>query len=408
MATPRPPQQATVQTQHYQRLRTALHGQPLPCALVDVDAFDANAQAILQRAGHKPVRLASKSVRCRTLLRRVLDSSPRYRGLMCFTAAEAAWLYQCGFDDLLVAYPSTDAASLAAVCQCIAAGASIYLTVDSPEHLQLLASIASTAGVVLPVSLELDMSLRLPGLNFGVWRSPLRDAAAFLAMAQQIQATPQLRLAGLMGYEAQLAGVPDNAAGQWLRNALIRQLKRSSQRRIQGTRRQVLAALQQAGIALDFVNAGGTGSLEFSAADPGTTEVTAGSGLYCPQLFDSYADFHPQPAAAFALPIVRTPASGMFTCLGGGYPASGASGNDRLPQPWLPSGCRLSALEGAGEVQTPIHYSGAIPLQLGDPILFRHAKAGELCERFQQLHLIQAERIIDTVPTYRGEGQCFL
>jgi D-serine deaminase-like pyridoxal phosphate-dependent protein len=42
----------------------------------------------------------------------------------------------------------------------------------------------------------------------------------------------------------------------------------------------------------------------------------------------------------------------------------------------------------------------------GDPILFRHAKAGELAERFRTLHLIAGGRVLDEVPTYRGQGLC--
>lgn len=392
----------------YQRYRRALGNRRLPAAFVDLDAFDANAAALTVRANGQPVRIASKSLRCTALLRRALSSNARLNGLMCFTAAEAAWLSRQGFDDLLVAYPSVDKPGIEAVCSCIAAGARIVLTVDSTNHLEMLERLAAAAGVTLPVSIEIDMSLRLPGLNFGVWRSPLRDAQSVVELARTVENYPHLRLAGVMGYEAQLAGVPDSGHGQRMQKVLIRRLKRLSQRRISRVRAAVFASLAEAGIDLDFVNAGGTGSLEFSAADRHVTEVTAGSGFYCSHLFDHYAGFQHQPAAGFALPIVRRPAQGMVTCLGGGYPASGAAGDDRLPQPWLPAGCALSSLEGAGEVQTPVHYAGPETLAVGDPVFFRHAKAGELCERFDKLLLIAGGEVVDEVPTYRGEGQCFL
>jgi D-serine deaminase-like pyridoxal phosphate-dependent protein len=51
---------------------------------------------------------------------------------------------------------------------------------------------------------------------------------------------------------------------------------------------------------------------------------------------------------------------------------------------------------------------GARGLALGDRVWFRHAKAGELCERFATLHLVRGGEIADEVPTYRGEGQTFL
>jgi D-serine deaminase-like pyridoxal phosphate-dependent protein len=98
----------------------------------------------------------------------------------------------------------------------------------------------------------------------------------------------------------------------------------------------------------------------------------------------------------------------VATVLGGGYPASGAAGRDRLPSPHLPAGLELDKLEGAGEVQTPVLGASAERLRIGDVVFFRHAKAGELCERFGTLHLVEADRLVDHVPTYRGEGQAFL
>lgn len=391
----------------YPRWRTALSARPLPCAAVDLDAFDANAEAILRRAGDLPVRIATKSLRCRALISRLQQSSARFKGLMCFTAAEALWLSAQGCDDLLVAYPTTVASQIERVCARIAAGKRIVLTVDSEAHLQQIITIATENDVIVPVSVEVDMSLRLPGLNFGVWRSPIRSCNHLLALAQSVAAHPHLHLAGIMGYEAQLAGVPDNAPRQWLKNHIVRLLKRWSMRAIIRRRGTMLAAVTS-GLQPDFVNAGGTGSLEFSRQQPGVTEVTAGSGFYYPSLFDSYQGFAHQPAAFFALPVARKPAPGIVTCLGGGYPASGAAGTDRLPQPWLPTGARLTALEGVGEVQTPIYYDGPVALHLGDPVLFRHAKAGELCEHFNSLLLVRGDAVVDEVQTYRGEGQCFL
>jgi D-serine deaminase-like pyridoxal phosphate-dependent protein len=134
------------------------------------------------------------------------------------------------------------------------------------------------------------------------------------------------------------------------------------------------------------------------------TEIAAGSGFYAPTLFDRYSDFTLTPAAAFALPVVRKPSRKVATLLGGGYIASGAAGPDRLPEPWLPEGLRLDSLEGAGEVQTPVIGDAAASLKVGDQVLLRHAKAGELCERFDSLYLVQAGEVVDEVPTYRGEG----
>jgi D-serine deaminase-like pyridoxal phosphate-dependent protein len=79
-----------------------------------------------------------------------------------------------------------------------------------------------------------------------------------------------------------------------------------------------------------------------------------------------------------------------------------------VPSPYLPGGLSLDSEEGAGEVQTPLLGPAADSLKLGDKVWMRHAKAGELCERFSELHLIDGDAIVATVPTYRGEGQTFL
>ena len=106
--------------------------------------------------------------------------------------------------------------------------------------------------------------------------------------------------------------------------------------------------------------------------------------------------------------MVRRPGPGVVTALGGGYLASGPADAARLPSPWLPPGLELDPEEGAGEVQTPLLGAAAAGLAIGDRAYLRHAKAGELCERFDRLHLVEGDRIVDVVPTYRGEGKTFL
>ena len=354
------------------------------------------------------MRLATKSVRCVALQRLVLAEFPAFAGLMCFAAGEAAWLADLGFDDLLVGYPTVEPAELERVCAAAAHGARIVLTVDAEAHLNALEAIALRHGTVLPVCIDADMSTRLPGLHFGVHRSPLRDAQVVVDLARAIGRRPSLRLEGLLGYEAQIAGVADAVTGRPFRSALVRVLKGRSSAELGRRRQGMVEALRDAGFELRFVNGGGTGCLETTAADPSVTETTAGSGLFSPALFDGYAAFRHEPAAGFALPITRLPAPGIVTCHGGGYVASGAAGADKLPVPYLPEGSSLLPLEGAGEVQTPVRHTGRVPLAIGDPIFFRHAKAGELCERFDRLLLLSNGQVARDVPTYRGEGRCFL
>lgn len=384
--------------------------QALPLAWVDLDLLDENIAAVKRRAGGMPVRIASKSIRSRAILRRILDADPCFRGLMCFAVPEAVWLAEQGFDDLLLGYPAWQHEAIRAVCAQLRAGRTITLMVDSVAHVEHLARIAFEENVVLPLCLDVDMSVDFGPLHFGVWRSGTRDAQAALQVFDTIRKHPQLRLDGVMGYEAQIAGVGDAGSGftGTLRAALIAWLKRRSIPQIARRRAAVVAALKAAGASLRFVNGGGTGSFESTRQESCVTELTAGSAFFSPGLFDHYRQFRHQPAAGFAVEIVRQPKPGLYTCAGGGYVASGAAGPEKLPVVHLPQGAQLTALEGAGEVQTPVHYTGPETLQLGDPIFLRHAKAGELCERFEHLLLVQGGRITGETPTYRGEGQTFL
>ncbi len=392
----------------YAYYRRALAGERLPAAFIDLDVLSVNLGSLGHRAGHLPIRLVTKSIRSTGVIRLIQAVAPFMRGLLCYSAAEAAWLASEGFDDLVVAYPTVEPTDLRAVAVQLRAGRSITVMVDGVAQLDRLAALAAEEEVRLPVAIDLDMSSDFPGIHFGVYRSPIRSPQDAVALAAEIARRPNLRLDGLMGYEGQIAGLMDDIPGEKVKNHIVRYLKRRSIVEVNARRRETVSALARSGHKLRFVNGGGTGSFESTRRDASVTELAAGSGLYVPTLFDHYAAFDAQPAAGFALPVTRIPNAGIATCSGGGYCASGPAGKNRLPTPWLPRGCTLIDNEGAGEVQTPVRHKSSVDLQVGDPVLFRHAKAGELCERFNELLLIQAGRVIDRVPTYRGEGKCFL
>ncbi|MFK0015640.1 amino acid deaminase/aldolase [Streptomyces sp. NPDC091027] len=380
-----------------------------PLAVVDLDAFDANADDLVRRAGGKPVRVASKSVRCRALLERVL-ARPGFAGIMSYTLAESLWLARSGFEDVLLAYPSADRAGFGELANDAKLAAAVTVMVDDPAQLELIDAARDGGSEEVRVCLELDTALHLLGgrVRVGARRSPLREPAQLAALARTVAARPGFRVVGLMAYEGHVAGVGDALAGRPLRSRAIRLMQGAARRELAARRAAVVRAVREVVPDLEFVNGGGTGSVQQTAAEDAVTEIAAGSGLYVPRLFDNYTSFNGRPAALFAQPVVRRPGVGVVTVLGGGYPASGAAGPDRLPVPYLPQGLRYDPQEGAGEVQTPLLGSAADDLLIGDRVWFRHAKAGELCERFDVLHLIEGDRVTATAPTYRGEGRTFL
>ncbi|MES4903862.1 MULTISPECIES: amino acid deaminase/aldolase [unclassified Streptomyces] len=378
-----------------------------PLAIVDLRAFDDNARDLVRRAHGKPIRVASKSVRCRALLDRAL-AKDGFAGVMSFTLAESLWLAREGYEDVLLAYPSADREGFAELTGDPKLAAAVTVMVDDMSQVDLIESVRAGTEEVR-ICLELDTSLRLLGgrVRIGALRSPLRDPARLAELAEAIQRRPGFRVVGLMGYEGHVAGVGDAVAGRPLRSRAIR-LMQSAARRELAERRGAVVRAVRAVADLEFVNGGGTGSVQHTAAEGAVTEIAAGSGLYQPRLFDNYTCFRGRPAALFALPVVRRPGVGVVTVLGGGYPASGAAGRDRLPVPYLPEGLAYDPMEGPGEVQTPLLGSPADDLLIGDKVWFRHAKAGELCERFDVLHLVDGDRVVDSVPTYRGEGRTYL
>lgn len=380
-----------------------------PLAIVDLDAFDANADDLVRRAGGKPIRVASKSVRCRALLERVL-ARPGFAGIMSYTLAESVWLARSGFEDVLLAYPSADRAGFAELAGDPKLASAVTVMVDDRAQLDLIDRSRDGGAQEIRVCLELDTSLRLLGgrVRVGARRSPLREPAELAALARAVSARPGFRVVGLMGYEGHVAGVGDLLAGRPLRSRAIRLMQAAARKELAARRAEAVRAVRAVVPDLEFVNGGGTGSVQQTAAEEAVTEIAAGSGLYVPRLFDNYTSFRGRPAALFAQPVVRRPGVGVVTVLGGGYPASGAAGADRLPEPYLPRGLRYDPQEGAGEVQTPLLGSPADDLLIGDRVWFRHAKAGELCERFDALHLVEGDRVTATAPTYRGEGRTFL
>lgn len=419
-----------------------------PVVTLDAAALEHNAADLVRRAAGTPVRVATKSVRSRPVVEALLQQ-PGYAGVLAFTLAEAVWA--AGWcDDVVLGYPTADRVALAALLGDEEACRRVTLMVDSVEHLDLVDSVvAPTSRPVVRVALELDLAYDPPraGLltgRVGVYRSPVSTAAQAAALAREIASRRGFRLVGVMGYEAQLAGVGDalegatgplaraRSAAADARTLLVRRLQAASWQDVLERRPAMVAAVREVVGDLEFVNGGGTGSLHLTRKDPSITELAAGSGLFGPTLFDRYRTFSPAPATAFALPVVRRPAPDIATVLGGGWIASGPSGADRTPRPVWPQHVALVPNEGAGEVQTPLRGRGARRLTVGELTWWRHAKAGELSEHTDELLVVRSStgpgpaavepgstrvgagstavevEVEDAVPTYRGEGKAFL
>lgn len=414
-------------------LRHALGGIGAPVAVIDRDAFDANLAALAKRARGLPIRLASKSLRTPAALERALNH-PEYSGILAYSLPEALTLHTRGVRDIVIAYPTVDRTSLKIMFAEAGAAENITLMIDSVAHLDIIAEVrgelaeagrtsaeagagsagtdsagTDSAGVgrSVRVCIDVDSSYRLgedwlgDRIHIGPRRSPIRDAGSAVGLAEQVRARSGITLVGLMFYEGQIAGTAD--AGRSARQVMTRALQKASIAELGKRRAAVIAAIREI-VDLEFVNGGGTGSFESSAAEGTLTELAAGSGLFSPGLFDGYTRFRHAPAAYFATPVVRCPGPGWVTVFKGGFIASGVPGPDRLPTIAWPPGLHYSGLEGPGEVQTPLTGPGTEDLRIGDLVWFRHAKAGELAEHFNEFLVVSESRIVETWTTYRGEG----
>jgi D-serine deaminase-like pyridoxal phosphate-dependent protein len=392
------------------RLSAAVAGLETPPAtplmVVDLDAFDANAADLVRRASGKPIRLASKSVRVPTLISRAL-ARPGFAGVLAYNLREAIWLEREGVtDDVVIGYPTVDRPALTELLASPSAAAHITLMVDDVAQLDLVDSIRSSSELRVRVALDIDAGLRVGGQHVGPKRSPVHDVEDVVRLARQITERAGFALVGVMTYEGQVAGVPDDVPSQRARSLVVRRLKSASMTQL-GERRHVIAERLAELVQLEFWNAGGSGSVEATSADATVTEVAAGSGLLVPGLFDHYQSFTPRPAAFYGLPVTRKPTDVMATVHGGGFIASGSTGADRAPIPWAPPGLHLTSLEGAGEVQTPLTGHPAALLRIGDLVWFRHAKSGEVFEHTNSVHMLAGDGFVDEVPTYRGCGHAW-
>lgn len=383
----------------YRTYLSALNNPSTPTLFMDEDQFTKNVNWVKENAGNKKIRIATKSIRSKNILNKILKSDKVFQGLMTYDLREALWLRDEGFKDILMGYPTMDKEALKILAE---DPRDITLMVDLPEHLEIISEAARAKNNKINVCVDIDLSMDLPFVRFGVFRSRITSKKRIEDFVKELKKHPLISLHGLMGYEAQIAGVMDKES------ALMRTLKSLSLKQLQPKRKELVSYLESEGYNLSFVNGGGTGSLLETRTEECVTEITVGSGFYSPVLFDHYRDFKLNPALYFTLPVIRNPEQGIYTCFGGGYIASGELSAIKQPTPYLPEGAALLKHEGAGEVQTPFEYNGPERIAIGDSLILRHAKAGEVCERFTEIKNIKDGKVIETIPTYRGEGKTFV
>lgn len=388
-------------------IRSAVEHLDAPFAVLDLDAALSNAADMVRRASGTPIRLASKSIRIRQLISRILEQ-PGYEGILAYNLNEAIWLVESGTsEDVLVAYPSANKEALHRLITDEHLCRSITLMVDSVEHLDLIdAVVPPSERGNLRICVDVDASLEFGKIHIGALRSPLRSVDEVRDFVRAARGRAGFSIVGIMAYEGQIAGTTDTSPA-------VAVMKKLSTKELATRRGQIVSAvsaeLRKAGLPpLEFVNGGGTGSIETTSSEEAVTEIGAGSGIIGPALFDHYKTFSPQPAEWFVVPVVRRPAPGTVTVAGGGRVASGPVGKDRQPVVDWPEKLKTNPLEGFGEVQTPLTGEAADTLNIGDHVWMRPSKAGEQTEYTDSVVVVSNGEVVDEWPTYRGEGRSFV
>ena len=392
---------------YYTDLSEAVEDEIFPMAILDKLKYFENIAFALKQSRGKSIRIATKSLRVPYLIQRLIGDYNQVTGAMSYHGAEAVYLASLGIDDILMGYPVMDKTIMRQVGEINKSQPKITLMVDSRQHLDLIESIGKQLSVRMPVCIDIDLSMDVGPLHFGVWRSPIHSDKSLIELLERLKTCQYIRPVGLMGYEAQIAGVPDISKEYGLKNILIRKLKKNSIRKLRIWRKKAMELISEYGFDIRIINGGGTGSLASSSTENTVNEITIGSGFYGSHFFDNYRGLSLAPALFYALQITRRPAKNRFTAHAGGYIASGQVESLKQPKIYLPSDARLIRQEGAGEVQTPFVYSGPIDLKIGQPIFLRHAKAGELLEHFNEILVYEQGAITDRLKTYRGLGMSF-
>ncbi len=388
------------------RFDHAFHKLERPFSWLDFDALDHNISTVHNACGEKNIRIATKSVRSVEILRYLQKNLPKVIGCMTFTAAETLFLLRQQFDDLLLGYPVMEEATVRQLLHCVKAGKTVTFMVDKREHVKFLAKLGQELGVRVQVCIDINVSNDFKLLYFGTKRSSLHSLELLTPFLEYIKNQAFIEVVGAMGYEAQIAGVGNRPANA-VKGKLVEVMQMQAKKQVTQFRRLAIAHIKAYFPSLHFVNGGGSGSMAYTARQKEVTEITVGSAFYAPALFDQFTQLQLERAAGFALRVTRKPEKNIVVCHGGGYTASGAISADRLPVFYEPTCFSYLSLEGAGEVQTPVKVKRK-KINVGDTLYFRHAKAGELCERFQELHGIRGDKYVGAYSTYRGDGQCFL
>jgi D-serine deaminase-like pyridoxal phosphate-dependent protein len=235
----------------------ALRNIQTPALVVDASAMARNIAAMAAFArthgvGLRPHAKTHKSPRIAQMQREA-----GAQGVCCATVAEIEAFAQAGISGLLLTAPVADRPKLERLAG-VARAADISIVVDHADQIDVLSELLGENSRPLQVLVDIDVGQRRTGVV---------DAAATLALAQSIEATPGMRFGGIQGYAGHVQHIIDAGARKAAAVAVHAMLD------------EHLAVLAKAGIDVAIVTGVGTGACAFDAAGP-YTEWQVGSYVF--------------------------------------------------------------------------------------------------------------------------------
>ena len=289
-----------------------------PVLLVDLDILDKNIatmkRVIIDEAGIK-WRPHTKAIKTPAIAHKLLQAGAH--GVTCAKLSEAEVMAATGIRNILIANQVVGASKLARLAG-LCHHADPIVAVDCETHVKALDLAAQAAGARVRVVIEVNIAMNRAGMEPG---------GPVVALAQQVAACRGLRFAGLMAWEGgRIAEIRDAEVKRTRIVDAVRKLTESAER------------CRAAGVPVEIVSCGGTGTYWITAALPGVTEVQAGGGIFCDMHYRNDYGVQHEYALSILTTVVSRPTATRIIC--------DAGWKSMAQQPALP------APRGLGEIKS--------------------------------------------------------
>ncbi|MBX3014631.1 MAG: DSD1 family PLP-dependent enzyme [Caldilineaceae bacterium] len=230
-----------------------------PVLWVDLDRLErniANLAAFFRQAGIG-WRPHTKAVKSPALAHKLIKAGAF--GVTCAKLGEAEVMAAAGIQDILVANQVVGPQKLTRLVN-LQPHADVKVLVDNPENIAAIGAAATAKGVTVGVLVE---------VNVGMDRAGVLPGEPTVALAKRIADTPGLAFRGLQTWEGHTLSLATPDEKQRSIEQCIARFTETAQQ------------CRDAGLPVEIVSAGGSGTYQVTPFLPGVTEIEAGGAIYC-------------------------------------------------------------------------------------------------------------------------------